>query len=75
MASSQTLACIANMPLFQRKFPDDRYCSAVSASGFSTKVLMAMPLYLLYEISVIIAYIWFRQDQREEEADSEDSGR
>jgi len=33
---------------------------------------MAMPLYLLYEISVIIAYIWFRQEQREEGAGTDD---
>lgn len=37
-----------------------------------SQVLMAMPLYLLYEVSVIIAYIWFRQEQREEAAETDD---
>ena len=32
-----------------------------------SQVLMAMPLYLLYEISVLISYVWYRREKREEE--------
>ncbi|HEY1170416.1 MAG TPA: twin-arginine translocase subunit TatC [Verrucomicrobiae bacterium] len=33
-----------------------------------TMLLMAAPLYLLYEISILVAYIWHRRDLREEAA-------
>jgi len=49
-------------------------CAVLTPPDVISQVLMAMPLYLLYEVSVVIAYIWFRQDQREEEAESGKSG-
>lgn len=33
-----------------------------------TMLLMAAPLYLLYEISILVAYIWHRRDLREQAA-------
>lgn len=47
-------------------------CAVLTPPDVISQVLMAMPLYLLYEISVIIAYIWFRQEQREEGAGTDD---
>lgn len=47
-------------------------CALLTPPDVISQVLMAMPLYILYEISVIIAYIWFRQEQREEAAESAD---
>ncbi|MGV3753836.1 MAG: hypothetical protein ACO1QS_00470 [Verrucomicrobiota bacterium] len=40
-----------------------------------TMLLMAFPLYLLYELSILVAYIWHRRDLRvkaaEEKAERE----
>lgn len=47
-------------------------CAVLTPPDVISQVLMAMPLYLLYEISVLIAYIWFRQEQREEAAETDD---
>ena len=34
-----------------------------------TQVLMALPMQLFYEVSVLVAYIWYRQDKKREECE------
>ena len=41
--------------------------SVLTPPDIITQVLMALPMQLFYELSVFIAWIWYRRDKKREE--------